>query len=284
MIPVVLERCPGVAAFERTAAAFLVAREAEHNLPLGILDTLRTAPASFDGPPYLAVVRRGSEIVAAVVRTPPFHLVISEVDDDAAIAPLVEAALASDAPGLLGPVEAAAAVAAGWSARTGGRQRVLMTERTFRLTRVNPPSSVSGRLRVAGPSDRPPLVDWARAFTLEALPDDDVARVEATVDRWLAGEHRAPYLWDDGEPVSLCVAGSRTPNGVRIGPVYTPPSHRGRGYASACVAGVSQAQLDAGRSFCFLVTDLANPTSNRIYRAIGYEPIRDVLSIRLDPA
>ena len=41
-----------------------------------------------------------------------------------------------------------------------------------------------------------------------------------------------------------------------------------------------QAQLDAGRSFVFLFTDLANPTSNRIYQAIGYEPIRDIESWR----
>jgi predicted GNAT family acetyltransferase len=63
---------------------------------------------------------------------------------------------------------------------------------------------------------------------------------------------------------------------VRIGPVYTPPEARNRGYASALVAAISQAQLDAGRRFCFLFTDLANPTANHIYQAIGYEPVRDV--------
>ena len=58
--------------------------------------------------------------------------------------------------------------------------------------------------------------------------------------------------------------------------MYTPPEFRGRGYASACVAAASQAQLDAGRRFCFLFTDLANATSNHIYQEIGYEPVRDV--------
>ena len=37
-----------------------------------------------------------------------------------------------------------------------------------------------------------------------------------------------------------------------------------------------QAELDKGRRWCFLFTDLANPTSNRIYQAIGYRPVRDV--------
>jgi len=42
------------------------------------------------------------------------------------------------------------------------------------------------------------------------------------------------------------------------------------------VAGVSQHLLDGGRIFCTLFTDLANPTSNHIYQAIGYEPVCDV--------
>jgi len=33
--------------------------------------------------------------------------------------------------------------------------------------------------------------------------------------------------------------------------------------------------LDEGRRFCALFTDLANPTSNRIYHKIGYRPVCD---------
>ena len=88
-------------------------------------------------------------------------------------------------------------------------------------------------------------------------------------------------LWEDeGEPVSATGFGSPTPNGSRIGPVYTPPERRGHGYASVLVAEVSQAQLDAGKRFCFLYTDLANPTSNKIYVDLGYERVCD--SVELD--
>jgi predicted GNAT family acetyltransferase len=72
------------------------------------------------------------------------------------------------------------------------------------------------------------------------------------------------------------VADGETPHGIRIGPVYTPPQMRGRGYASNLTAAASQDQLDAGRRFRFLFTDLANPTSNKIYRQIGDEPVCDV--------
>ncbi len=118
---------------------------------------------------------------------------------------------------------------------------------------------------------------------LEALgPDEDVSDVASFADRWLTGDGRWMYLWDDDGPVSMCGASGETPNGIRVAPVYTPPGLRGRGYASACVAAVTQAQFDRGRRFCFLYTDLANPTSNKIYQAIGYEPVCDVDEYRFE--
>ena len=58
--------------------------------------------------------------------------------------------------------------------------------------------------------------------------------------------------------------------------MYTPPEQRGHGYASAATAALSQLLLERGRRFCFLFTDLANPTSNHIYQTIGYQPVCDV--------
>jgi hypothetical protein len=143
------------------------------------------------------------------------------------------------------------------------------------LTAVRPPRPVAGRSRIAAFEDRDLLLAWVEAFKQEALGAADPADVVADVDRWIARRGKAVHLWEDGEIVSLCGVGGPTPNGIRIGPVYTPPGLRGRGYASALVAAVSQAELDAGRTFVFLFTDLANPTSNHIYQEIGYEPVRD---------
>jgi len=86
---------------------------------------------------------------------------------------------------------------------------------------------------------------------------------------------RALFLWHDGQPVSMAGYNGPTPNGMRISYVYTPSELRGRGYASAATAAVSQTLLDAGRRFCFLYTDRRNPTSNRIYQRIGYQPVLD---------
>jgi predicted GNAT family acetyltransferase len=83
-------------------------------------------------------------------------------------------------------------------------------------------------------------------------------------------------LWEHDEPVSLAGYGGPTPSGIRIGPVYTPPELRGRGYATVLTAELSRLLLQGGRRFCFLFTDLANPTSNSIYQRIGYRPVADV--------
>jgi uncharacterized protein len=123
--------------------------------------------------------------------------------------------------------------------------------------------------------DRPGSVD---AF-LEPTRDEAIG----AADRWIAGRSRQLYVWEDGgRIVSMVGAGGETPNGIRIGPVYTPPECRGRGYATSLTAATSQDQLGRGRRFCFLFTDLANPTSNRIYQRIGYQPVCDVDQYRFD--
>ena len=67
-----------------------------------------------------------------------------------------------------------------------------------------------------------------------------------------------------------------TARGIAISWVYTPAHLRRHGYATACVAALTQRMLDNGKSFCCLYTDLANPTSNSIYQKIGYRPVCDV--------
>jgi len=126
-------------------------------------------------------------------------------------------------------------------------------------------------------ADRELLIDWADAFNDEVragAPHGDTAK---GVDARLASATAGFMVWEDGQPVSMAGWGGATPNGVRVGPVYTPPELRRRGYASAVTAAASESQLAAGRRFCFLYTDLANPTSNRIYMDIGYEPVCDAI-------
>src|SRR5260221_592087 len=192
---------------------------------------------------------------------------------------VIESALAplqSDLPGVLGPAPLSLAFAETWQRRTGRTFQPGMRERLFELTAVSGVSGVPGHLRAATTADRDLLVTWVDAFFIEAAPEPGPFDAEGWVEHLFASPLRGAYLWEDGAPVSLACSGGPTPNGARIGPVYTPPDWRGHGYASAATAVLSQLLLERGRRFCFLFTDLTNPTSNHIYQAIGYQPVCDV--------
>ena len=273
-----VERWTSVEAYLANAGAFLEAREAEHNLIFGISSQVQADPAQYASAPYLAAVFDGSRIVGAALRTPPWRLVLSVMDHPSA-ADALAADLAGEAlPGAVGPAESTATFAAAWQARTGATPRLSRHERSYRLRSVVPPKPAPGFMVRAQSEHREVLAAWYQAFEEEAnAAGPGPTDYFAGADRWLRGLGRTPYLWiDDGRPVSLAGAGGMTPHGIRVGPVYTPPELRGRGYASNLVAGVSQLQLDAGRTFLFLFTDLANPTANHIYQAIGYEPVIDI--------
>lgn len=261
------------------AEDFLVAREAEHNLLLGIAGLLRDHPEVYPEPPYLGVVRQGNGVVCVAIRTPPANLVLSEADRLDVVDPIADdlAADSVDLPGVSGPKEIARHFAAVWANRTGCQPVVSMQERIYRLTQVIRSAAPPGHARMAEPRDSELIAAWMTAFHGESLPDERLpADMAAVVDQWIRGVGRRMYLWDVGDRVTSMVGvGSRTPHGARVGPVYTPPQERGRGYASALTAAASQTELDAGSQFCFLFTDLANPTSNHIYQAIGYQPVSD---------
>ena len=261
-------------AFLAHAGEFLREREAEHNLILGLCSRLRVAPSLYGEPPYFAVVDEGGRVVGATMRTPPHNLILSELDDLAAIGPLLEDARATfgSLPGVVGPKEPAARFVEAW----GGPAKHEVAQRVFRADHVDPPRPTSGRMRDYERGDRELAARWMDAFTEEALPEPPPGTSEEFVDRREEDPDGGIVLWeDDGAVVSMAGFGGRTPNGIRIGPVYTPPELRGRGYASALTAEVTQRLLDGGLRFCFLFTDLANPTSNSIYQRIGYERVSD---------
>ena len=159
-----------------------------------------------------------------------------------------------------------------------------MAQRIYRITELRPVQDVPGRARAATEADRELLVAWVGAFAAESMPEGAPDRgAERTVDARLRAGSGSFTIWEDDGPVSLAGWGGRRRTGARIGPVYTPPEHRGRGYGSAVTAAVTAEQLAAGRTFCFLYTDLANPTSNKIYTDMGYEPVCDAVDYAFEP-
>ncbi len=270
-----LRRFDDIGSFEEAVLPFLMEDEACHNLLLGICSTIK-------GPdnPYerfdLWCVEKSGRVVAAAMRTPPHQVVLSRVDDPGALALLAED-VDDEAAGVLGDHHSARIFADLWSERTRKPVKIGMRQRIYKAESATRARHPSGHLRDANERDIDFVVDWFQAFAQETFGEKPVIEeAEASVRRRLDSRVGGLTLWCDPDPVSLAGYGGPTPNGMRVGPVYTPPELRGRGYASACVAETTARLLQQGRRFCFLFTDLANPTSNSIYQRIGYRPVCDV--------
>jgi uncharacterized protein len=282
-----IERHDDPARFFALVAPFLEQREARHNLQLGFRRRLEADRHAFGAadPLLYAVLGDAGDVRAVATQTPPFGLVLSEADDPAHVRALADrlAVDGAELPTAAGPVDVARTFAERWSSLTGAAPSVQTEERIYEADAVVHPRGVGGAMRSYAASDRPLVLEWMRAFFAEAMPGSPEAQVERFVDARAAGTGSL-VLWEDtGRVVSLAGHAGETPNGSRVGPVYTPPELRGHGYASALTAALTERLLER-RRFCFLYTDLANPTSNSIYRRIGYRPVTDVTVWRFDEA
>lgn len=233
--------------FHRHAGALLRADPAANTRLLTVSQRLVDAgPTAFGGEPASFGWWRAdtkSPVAGAFLVTPPYPLLLSVMPDVAAAE--LAAELGRSATAITGRRAVVDAFVACWNATTGGDVMVEMEERQFRLgTLVTP--NVPGRPRLAGENDRKLLLRWFDAFAGElGGPHGDTA---AVVDSRLAG---AIHLWEhDGQHVSVAAATPVVAGMARIGPVYTPPAVRGRGYASAVTAAASADALARGADQC----------------------------------
>ena len=274
-------------AFRGVVTPYLVRDEARHNLLLGISTTLILRPEMyelFD----LWCVSDGADVVCAALRTPPFNLVLAQPATDAALDALVDRLLqeGQDLPGVTAAVPEVEAFVSAWTSAIDVDAELLLRHGIYEVREVLPTPEAAGAPRAATPSDRDLVVAWMAAFGEEALPDPPEAERQARLveARLHATDQAGIWLWEDeGRPVSMSGYGSETPNGIRIGPVYTPPELRGRGYATSLVAAQTGWLLASGRTFAFLYTDLDNPTSNALYRRIGYRMVAESAEVRFEP-
>jgi hypothetical protein len=266
------------------AGPLLERDEARNQLPLGISGTLVENPEAYDRVDFW-IARDEGEPVAAALRTEPYNLVLADPGSGAALDALLEAIARDDpgVPGVVGNVPHVGIAAETLSSATGRKARIMLSQGVYGLTAVRTVRRASGAARSATPEDRSLIVDLFTAFAREALPDpeSDLARLERTLDIRYSSADAGIWLWeDDDAAVSLAGFSGPTPTGIRVGPVYTPPEYRGRGYATTLVADLSRWLLERGHRACYLFTDLSNGTSNRIYTDIGYERVCDASEYR----
>jgi GNAT superfamily N-acetyltransferase len=250
-------------------------------------------PVPADRPQWWAVVRADDGSVAGLAmrtaRTPPHPMFVLPMADEAALA-LARAvhARGESVGGLNGSLPAAEICARELARLQGDTVDVAQHTRLFELGELVPPVGVPGRLRVATSDDLDLAKDWVDRFMHDADEqagrDPDAAGREEIEPEDLRRriEQGTYWFWLDETGQRVHLTGGNPPAyGVaRIGPVYTPPEQRRRGYAGAAVAQVSQIFLDQGARVC-LYTDQANPTSNGIYQALGYRAVVDQVNLRI---
>ena len=258
---------------------YLLEDEAAHCLLIGLSKALCNSQPKHQNFPYLVIVEHNDVIIATAIRTSPQRrLVLSKSTDLEAIKLIAENAIAFEnksLPGTIGLKSEAVTFIRTWHSLTKQDCELAFAMQIHQLETVKPINKASGSFRLAQKSDCTILTDWIAAFEREALGDSEP---KSDPRIWFENnlENKSLYVWQDKELVSMAAFGSATPNGVKVNAVYTPPKYRVKGYATSCVAALSQHLLNLGYRYCFLFTDLANPTSNHIYQKIGYQSVCEI--------
>jgi predicted GNAT family acetyltransferase len=233
-----------------------------------------TALRRTEDAPVMITLHDNEELVGAVIQIPPYPMLTSAMPVEAA--ETVAKAVQAINPELRvagGPVERVEAFVEAWTRLTGTTARQTFALRLFELGELKPPA-VEGQPRQATEDDLPLLTEWTRLFLEDSNHLAPTEPPEVQARRSLdAGVN---IIWEvDGKPVAFAAARGPISGMVRVAPVYTPSELRGRGYASAVTAAVSQWAIDQGAEHILLYTDLSNPVTNRIYPRIGYQPLED---------
>jgi predicted GNAT family acetyltransferase len=259
--------------------------EALNGLMFGICLQLKNDPFRYgEQQPLFATVEEDGVIHLAALMTPPYKLQLCAPTSYSvqSIETLTHGLMANkwEVPAVIAEKHLAESFAYTWDTHQECRHREGMSQRIHELRRVQAITYAHGEFRQAEPQDIKTVVAWMRAFHQDCFGNAEPDRSTHVAEQKVRNGEL--FFWSDPLPVSMAARNRPTPNGESIGPVYTPPEHRRKGYATSVVAALSQHILDDGKRFCCLYTDLANPTSNSIYRKIGYVPVADVVDIHFD--
>lgn len=261
----------GVTEFEALTRTRYAQDPVWHTVAIGVLHRLVNLPQPQDKP-VMVSLHEQTELVGSILRTPPWPAMLTDLPREAvdlAVATLREAD--PDLPGVIGPTEPTEAFATRWSSDA----KVTLNERLYRLQELEAPE-VPGTKRRADENDLPLLARWRDAFYAEALPSEpQTAPAEEIVRRFFALDYGV-WLWEvDGTTVAWAMASPVNAGMSRVGPVYTPPEHRRRGYGAAVTAAATSWAQSNGAEHVVLFADLLNPISNSIYQRIGYREVCD---------
>jgi len=267
----------------------LLKHEAQNIIPLGniIIGYKGEDKTDWRDPKnwFMATIFDESSLHITAIMTPPHLLTLYATDNkinDEALDFLVSSLVDSNIyiPGVMSEKNLAEKFAQKYTDKKGLKFEIYKNQRIYELVEVNPKIPSVGNLRLANESDMSFFPYWAEAFNSDCFEMPIIIKDDLESYHYHISQNRLYILEDSGMPVSMARIGRDLVETCVVNYVYTPPYLRGKGYASSCVAKISQIGLERGFKKCVLYTDLSNPTSNSIYQKIGYVPICDSSDIR----
>jgi predicted GNAT family acetyltransferase len=265
--------------FYKQAHHLWEASETRNNLILGLALRLQSNLNAYgEAMPLMALVKdEAGEIRASSLMTPPFALIVqSEPLNKPALEALADNLITRglQLPGVNGIDEVSDCFAGIWQEKTGQQARRIVNTRAYELRQVIPVDYPAGEMKLADESDAQRAADMLNAMAEEVIVGP--RRLQTAQSMLDTIRKQCVFFWvDGGEVVSITIANRPQIKGICVGGVYTPPAFRRKGYARALVAEVSKELLSRGYKLTNLFTDLANPTSNKIYQEVGYQPVCD---------
>lgn len=260
----------------------LLDEEAKNSLMIGVLNNVKQGIYETF---HQFTVEEDGELLAILQVTPPHplhYIVVKKERLDLLPSFIIPHLLKEEVPfsEVVSERQQAERFATAWQEITSGTSEMFMSQGLYRLDSVEDIDMATGRMREATVADQAQLEAWYSAFEAESgLRSSPPEKVTKAVQTML--EREEAVFWEvDGQVVSCAKHARPTENGITVSFVYTSPSARGKGYARSLVANLSRQLLET-KSFCVLYTDLTNPTSNKIYREVGYQQIMDSAWVRL---
>ncbi|WP_172370947.1 GNAT family N-acetyltransferase [Sporosarcina jiandibaonis] len=267
--------------FSLKVEPILVQKEDVNSLFLGVLQGIKSR--LYENP-LMATIEEEARVLAIFQMTPPHPLNQIYVDEnrlDESMELLIKNLLdfKIELPSIISLKPWAYRFAKKWEAETGMTTKLLMDQGLYRLDQVDETLVKSpGAWRFAEREDCRLIEEWYYLFAVEAgVPIPSSNDIHKSVARMV--DNQEVFLWeDDGEIVSMMKKSRPTNHGVTVSLVYTPKDKRRKGYARTLVATISK-ELLKDYDFCVLYTDMMNPTSNKIYKEIGYVKIVDSVQL-----
>lgn len=266
---------PDPEAYAAHVAAFLGAHPPEHTLPATVLDGLRRG--SYHDHLLAALDDAAGAVVAVLVQTPPRAAIVAGEPAAAARLATRLAAAGATLPGVIGLARGVRAFTDAWTRAAGTSAQTLTAQRLFRLDTLIAPRAAPGAMRVCGDADAVVVAAWTADFAVEA---ETSARTDDDLDaaRSVITDGRR-FVWAvESDAVALAGRSRALDGTARIGPVFTPPGLRGRGYAGNLVAALA-GQIMAEGAVPSLFARIDHPVPNRLYAALGFTPVADQLEV-----